>query len=597
MGLEQIFRGLEDLGKVSSLNVNRRDILKFLGGTAALAVLSEISYSQQVPSVESYVKANSERFLRDFLIPWLKYQSISSDPSKSGDCRKAAEFFANGLRVSGLDARTIKLEKGNPLVYAEKMANPKLPTVLVYGHYDVQPVSNDWEVNGRRLEPFDPVIIGKNLYGRGASDDKGQLGFLVLVSDYFAKAGFPCNLKIIGDGDEESGNSSINDFIASRTEQLKTNAAMIIDTENLGDGYGAISQRTKGILMAELKYNDAYTLADIIHRLHDPIKNKVLIKGFYDRVMTQNIGPEILAKFGKPSKGMGRFLRPEEGYEILEHMWDRPTISPVYFSFANPDPSPDSSKQSYKIIIRGPEEALHSGAFGGPVQEPALYIAHLLSGLKESGIKCEIDYVDYGSSILSTSIRPLGEFQITAPKNVALKEEIEKVVKKYNLFGELIRVEEISDRRIYLDKNPEERFGKEIGTARAYLTFRLVSNQNPDDIYSSLEKVIGEERKIVSPMHKTLPFMTDLGNPYVNAVVEGVKKGYGKSNVHIVGVGGSIPIASILAHYLNAPVIMPGFSPSDSGKHGRNEFIPLEDIYAGARSMIYAMQNMGRLRQ
>lgn len=541
------------------------------------------------PTIKSFIEQNKEDFLNNFLIPWLKIPSISSDAARHQDMLKASEFLQKELQNSGLYARQIALEKGNPVVYAEKIIDPNLPTVLIYGHYDVQPIKLPelWKIGDRKLDPFNPVKIGDRLYARGATDDKGQLAAHTLAMRYFKQTSFPCNIKFVVEGDEEGGgDSTFFDFIKKSKDLLTCDAVLISDSGTLEEGYPTIITNMKGILIAEVKSKKPEDLVSLIHKSHNPIRNKILLKGFYDDVMETAIDQKILEKFGKPSESMGRIIKPEDGYSQLHHRWHRPTNSPLFLSYANLNPIAKERQKTIKIIAKGPKEALHSGSFGGPVQEPALHISHLLTRFKENGVKYEIDYIDYGSRTLSTSIQPTGEAQITI-------EDTKKVLKKYYLEGNLFTIETIADRKKYLNKEFNNRFGD--GNPTAYLSFRLVSNQNPKKIYESLVELVKETGQGIKIKNLGLgePFITDTKNSYCKAVTEGLKKGYGTKSVHFMAEGGSIPIN---CDTFQAPVIFAGFSSPTDNLHAPNESILIEKgILAGARSIVYSLQEIGKL--
>lgn len=543
-------------------------------------------------NIQKFVKQNKEEFLDSFLIPWLKIPSISSDSSKKKDMLKACEFLQKELQNSGLETHQFCLEKGNPVVYAEKIVDENLPTILVYGHYDVQPIKQPelW-----KTQPFEPKKIKDRLYARGATDDKGQLAAHALAMRYFNQNDFPCNIKFVVEGNEEGGNSTFFDFIKRNGKLLACDAVLISDTGTLEEGYPALTTNLKGIVIAKMKTKTPKSLIDVIHSLHDPVKNKILLKRFYDKVIEQKIDPEILERFEKPSESMGDVVKPEEGYSQLHHRWHRPTSSPLFLCYANKTPIMKKGQKTIKIVAKGPKEALHSGRFGGPVQEPALNICHLLAGLKDK-INYELDYMHYGSRILSTSIQPVGEAQITIKNKKSVGKVIEKILETYSFDNRLFDIENVADRKAYLKEGFNERFDD--GNATAYLSFRLVPNQDPKKVYQSLIDLIKEKNQVeIEDLDCSPPFMTDTNNQYCKAVIEGLQKGYRKKSVHLIAEGGSIPIIHTLYNTLKAPVVLAGFSSPKDNLHAPNESILLEKgVFAGAKSVIYAFQKIGKLK-
>ncbi|MFC1651486.1 M20/M25/M40 family metallo-hydrolase [Candidatus Latescibacterota bacterium] len=574
---------------------NRREFLGLVTAGLALAGCGNVS-------VEGYVGQHGNQFMEDFLFPFVQIPSVSSDPKRKSDVLRASRFLVDELRRSKLDARAIELEEGNPIVYGERHVSSQKPTVLVYGHYDVQPIKlpDKWVVDGVRLNPFEPTVIDGRVYGRGTADDKGQMAAHALAMRYFNEASdFPCNIKMIFEGNEEGGGSTIEDFIQSNQDLLACDAVIVSDTGTLVEGHPALTTSLKGYCGADLKSTKPEELIAIIHSSHNPRINRTLLNGFYDNVASQQIDPATatLAESGDPRDDLGTFLKPEVGFTQLEHRWYRPTNSPLFLSYANPNPSSRANQKTIKIVVQGPNTALHSGHFGGPVQEPALNLAHVLGGLKEEGVDYEIDYIDYGSRVFSTSIQPTGEVQITFSNKVNINPAIERVVKKYDLFGDIFSVRDVSNGKAYLG---EERFTEESHTPTARVSFRLVPNQNPQRIYDSFVELTRRISPYVEIKDYDLltPFNTDTHNRYFGAVMRGLQQGYGTNDVHLKASGGTIPITHTFANTLHAPIILAGFASPTDNKHAPRESIPIEKgIFAGARSMAYAFREIGAMRK
>src|SRR5437763_8993676 len=178
--------------------------------------------------LETYIAENENRFLED-LKGWLRIPSISTLPEHAADTHQAAEYAADQLRHAGFERVEIIPTQGHPLVYGEWLKAPGKPTLLIYGHYDVQPVDpvNLWE-----SPPFEPTIRGDNLYCRGAADDKGQtmLVFKALESLMAVNGTLPVNVKVLSEGEEETGGESVEHYVKTYPDLLMCISAFICDT-------------------------------------------------------------------------------------------------------------------------------------------------------------------------------------------------------------------------------------------------------------------------------------------------------------------------------------------------------------------------------
>src|SRR3989449_11098163 len=246
-----------------------------------------------------YYQTHRDRFL-DGLKTLLKIPSISTLPEHKADVRRAAEFVANELRSMGMRGAEI-IEGGanqNPLVYAEWLEAPGKPTLLLYGHYDVQPPDplDEWI-----SPPFEPAIRNQNIYARGAVDDKGQTYLLLKAVEGFMKAEgrLPINVKFLIEGEEEVGGEHIEQYVPKHRERLKADAALICDTEMFAPGLPTITTGCRGLVYTQLQARGAahdlhpgmyggppphplQALAEIITGLKGP-DGKIRIPGFYRR--------------------------------------------------------------------------------------------------------------------------------------------------------------------------------------------------------------------------------------------------------------------------------------------------------------------------
>ncbi|MCA9970555.1 MAG: dipeptidase, partial [Anaerolineales bacterium] len=252
-----------------------------------------------MPNPLSYAQENRARFLEE-LIAFLQIPSVSTQPAHRGDVARAAEWLAGAMRAAGLENVRIIGTAGHPLLYADWLhAGAAAPTVLIYGHYDVQPAEpfELWET-----PPFDPVVKDDYLYARGASDDKGQVYVHVKAVEALLRANgrLPVNVKFIVEGEEESGGASLAAFIPQQKELLAADVALVSDTSILGPDQPAIVYGLRGpcyVLMdlygpARDLHSGSYggginnplnVLGRIMGRLQDD-DGRVLVPGFYDRV-------------------------------------------------------------------------------------------------------------------------------------------------------------------------------------------------------------------------------------------------------------------------------------------------------------------------
>lgn len=199
---------------------------------------------------KDYLNDNFDRFV-EHLLEWLSIPSISSLPENRKDVRRAAEWIKAKMAEAGFaDAKVIDTE-GHPLVYSEWLVDTSLPTLLVYGHFDVQPVDplEEWHT-----PPFQPTIRGDNIYCRGASDDKSQIILVLGALEAWAKTTGrpPVNIKILLEGEEEAGGTSIADYVEKHPEQLQADAVLICDTPMINPDQPCLITGLRGILYTEV---------------------------------------------------------------------------------------------------------------------------------------------------------------------------------------------------------------------------------------------------------------------------------------------------------------------------------------------------------
>ena len=302
-------------------------------------------------STQAYIQSNKERFLKE-LIDLLRIPSVSADPAFAGDVRKTAELLAAGLENVGADNVEICETAGYPIVYGDKIIDPSLPTVLVYGHYDVQPAD---PIELWISPPFDPVIKKTDIhpegaiFARGACDDKGQMFMHVKAFEAMIKSGsLPCNVKFMIEGEEEFGSENLGLFVKNNHDRLDADIILVSDTGIFANDVPSITTGLRGLSYVEVEVtgpnrdlhsglyggcvaNPINILSKMIASLHDE-NNKITIPGFYDKVI--ELSDEERSEMAKaPFKKEGylkaldiKDVYGETGYSTMERGSIRPTL-------------------------------------------------------------------------------------------------------------------------------------------------------------------------------------------------------------------------------------------------------------------------------
>jgi acetylornithine deacetylase/succinyl-diaminopimelate desuccinylase-like protein len=295
----------------------------------------------------NYYEQNRQVFL-DGLQTFLRIPSISTLSEHKPDIRRAAEFVRNELSAAGLEQAQLIEGEGNPLVYAEWTGAAGKPTLLLYGHYDVQPPDplDEW-----KSPPFEPSVRGNDIFARGSSDDKGQTYILMKAVEGLlkTKGRLPVNVKFLIEGEEETGGEHIEAYVSSKPARLKSDAAVICDTEMFAPELPTICVGLRGIVYAELHVeganhdlhsgiyggaapNPMQAMAEILTALKDR-NGHILIPGFYDRVVPPSAKereawarlPFNEAEYIEKEMG-GRELVGEPEIPLFERLWARPTF-------------------------------------------------------------------------------------------------------------------------------------------------------------------------------------------------------------------------------------------------------------------------------
>ena len=295
--------------------------------------------------IRRYVSDNKQRFLEE-LFELLRFPSVSADPKYKGEMIKTAEFVAEKLRAAGADNVEICSTAGYPIVYGEKIVDASMPTVLVYGHYDVQPPD---PLELWKTAPFEPTIRDEKIYARGACDDKGQFYMHVKAFELMMETStLPCNIKFMIEGEEEVGSSNLGIFVGENKEKLKADVVLISDTSMISLEHPSLETGLRGLSYVEVEVtgpnrdlhsgvyggavaNPATILAKLIASMHDE-NNHITIPGFYDNVVELSSKErEDLNKAPYDEVEYKEDLEVEElwgekGYSTLERTGTRPTL-------------------------------------------------------------------------------------------------------------------------------------------------------------------------------------------------------------------------------------------------------------------------------
>ena len=292
-----------------------------------------------------YIENNKDRFLNE-LFELLKEPSISADPAYTANVFKTAEMVRDNLKQIGINNAQLFETKGHPIVYGEKIINNTLPTVLIYGHYDVQPPDplELWE-----SEPFNPEIRNGKIYARGACDDKGQFFMHVKAAEIMiATNQLPCNIKFMIEGEEEVGSNNLEEFVKNNKDLLAADVIVISDTGIIANDTPSITTGLRGLSYVEVEVtgpnrdlhsglyggavaNPINILCKMIASLHDENK-RITIPGFYNDVET--LSEEERALMRQAPFDLERYKNElnlndvygEEGFATMERNSIRPTL-------------------------------------------------------------------------------------------------------------------------------------------------------------------------------------------------------------------------------------------------------------------------------
>lgn len=442
--------------------------------------------------LSAYVDSRKQEYLNE-LSGLIRIESISADPLKKSEMVRCAEAVSGLMRSVGIENVALFETDGNPLVYGDYNHAKGEPTVLVYGHYDVQPVDplSEW-----KTPPFEATVRGDDLYARGSSDDKGQLFMHIKAFEAFRKLNeeIPVNLKYIFEGEEEIGSVHLEPFIRSHGDLLAADVVVISDTAMYGRDMPTICYGLRGMAYLEISVsnsaidlhsgsfggaieNPVHVLADIVSRLHDRY-GRVTVPHFYDDVL--DVTKEEREEIARLPYSDGEFLRQsgavaaygEYGFSTNERLWIRPTLDV-------------------------------NGIFGG--------------------------FTGAGAKTIIPS------------------------------------------------------------KATAKVSMRLVPNQSSAKILDLFESFIDQiapptVKVTVRKMHSGEPALTPIDHPAVKAASAALEQVFGKKP-YFIREGGSIPEVLTFQETLGAPVVLLGFGLPDENSHAPNEHLYLRHFFDGIKTL------------
>ena len=295
--------------------------------------------------IQKYIQTNQDRFLSE-LFDLLRIPSVSADSKYKPDVRKAAEYVIQKLQDAGADKVELCETKGHPIVYGEKMIDASKPTVLVYGHYDVQPADplNLWD-----SPAFEPVVKDGKIYARGSCDDKGQMYMHIKAFEAMMKLNqLSCNVKFMIEGEEEVGSDNLGTFVKENKAKLKADVILISDTSLISLDTPSITVGLRGLSYMEVEVtgpnrdlhsgvyggavaNPINVLSEMIASMHDK-NGRITIPGFYDKVA--ELTAEERKALNKAPFNLDEYkkelaiddVKGEAGYTTLERTGTRPTL-------------------------------------------------------------------------------------------------------------------------------------------------------------------------------------------------------------------------------------------------------------------------------
>jgi acetylornithine deacetylase/succinyl-diaminopimelate desuccinylase-like protein len=453
--------------------------------------------------VEAYLDANRDRRLASYEA-FLRIPSISALPEHAPDCRRAAEFIADELRAMGVEHVEVSPTGGHPVVYADWLHAPGAPTVLVYGHYDVQPVDpvELWD-----SAPFDPVIKNGRILARGAADDKGQIHMHLRATEAIlaTEHRLPVNLRFLFEGEEESASVHLERWLEANRDRLTADVAVISDTGFFEGNLPALTLSLRGLMYAQ-------------------------------------------------------------------------------------------------IDVTGTAVDLHSGGFGGAVENPANALSRIIAALK--GEDGRIRIPGFYDDVVELSAAERAAFAELPFDEDAYREHLGLPA----LVGEAgYTTLERRGIRPTLDVNGMWAGFQGEGTktiipahAHAKVSCRLVANQDPDRIFELFRAFVERVappgvRTTVTSLGGGRPSLTPMDHPATRAAARAIEAAFGRPPLYI-REGGSIPICASFETVLGLPVVLAGFTNPDDNAHAPNESMVLDNYERGIRAIVRLWDEMAQAK-
>ncbi len=444
-------------------------------------------------AVEAHLVATADRRLARYL-DFLRIPSISGIPAHAADCRRAAEQLAADLRAAGLENVEVSETGGHPIVYADWLHATGAPTVLLYGHYDVQPVDplDEWLAS-----PFEPIIRDGRVLARGASDDKSNISIALSAAEAVlaVRGALPLNLRLVFEGEEESSSIHLEPWLVANAMRLAADVALVADAGFFAGNLPAITVGLRGLAAAE-------------------------------------------------------------------------------------------------IHVRGPFQDVHSGSFGGAIENPINALASIIAALK--GPDGRVRIPGFYDDVVALTDAERAALAALPFDEEALRAELDVPA----LVGETgWTTTERRGARPTLDVNGiwggfSGEGSKTIipGRANAKITCRLVANQDPDRVFALLHDYVmqiappGVRVDVVSTGGGR-PTLTPRDQPATRAYARALEAAFGREPL-FVREGGSVPVAASFASILGLPVTVMGFMPPTGNFHAPNEWMDMTNFETGIRALV-----------
>jgi acetylornithine deacetylase/succinyl-diaminopimelate desuccinylase-like protein len=459
--------------------------------------------------IQPLIEQNKNRFVEE-LIEWLRIPSVSADPKFKNDVLKAAAYLKQQFEKIGMENVELLPTEGYPVVYAEKISDASKPTVLVYGHYDVQP-ADPYEL--WTSPPFEPVVKPTDIhpqgaiFARGACDDKGQVYMHVKALEIMlSNRVLPCNIKVIIEGEEEVGSSHLGDFLQKYKEKLKADVILVSDTGIINNETPSITNGLRGLCYMEVE-------------------------------------------------------------------------------------------------VVGPNRDLHSGIYGGGVDNPLNVLCKLIGGLKDDNGHITVE--DFYGDVLDLSAGERAQIN-AGPVTVEAFENSIGLPKSFGEEGYTL-AEQLTIRPT-LDVNGI--WGGYIGEgaktvlpgkANAKISMRLVPNQSSKKIAEiftrHFEKIAPDTVKVkVTEHHGGEPYVTPVDSVEFQAAYKAMEKTFGKKPLAMRN-GASIPIVALFEEILGLKTVLMGFGLDSDAIHSPNEHYGLFNYFKGIETIPYFYQYYAELKK